>query len=235
MTGQPKPTGPELVEQLLQRPDNWELRLAAAATLAAEGRPGEAMAVLDAAPSPPGDESDLLQCAELYARTQPAKAVSLLHAWLQLHPDAPVVHLAMADTAFRLGDRDGAAAYYRRAIEIQPEYRDPDLEIRYGLAAPREPEPEPAAMAPNPVPASAPSPAPPRATLPRPTAVADASDPAATSASASASASSPGRSRRRASRPWSPMATAVLALTALGVFLTGWLIVALVLRSLLMG
>jgi len=222
MQGNPKLTGQELVDQLLRCPDNWELRLAAANTLTDEGRLGEAMALLDAAPSPPGDESDLLQCAELYVRTQPAKAVQLLHAWLQVHPEAPVVHLAMADTALRLGDRNGAAAYYLRAIELQPEYRDPDLEIRYGLVA--APNPESALPAPEPT-TPVPAPTPPLASLPRPAVV--SAEPSA--------AVAPNRPRRRTAASRSPMALGVMIVTALGVFLTGWLIVALLLRAMLLG
>ncbi|MBU6301106.1 MAG: tetratricopeptide repeat protein [Verrucomicrobia bacterium] len=128
-----KPNGQQLIERLLLDPENWELRLSAAATLAAEGRTGESITILDSAPNPPDSEPELLQCAEIFAQTQPAKAIQLLHDWLRDQPTSAIVHLAMADTAFRLGDMASAQAYYRRGIELQPVYRDPDLEVRYGL------------------------------------------------------------------------------------------------------
>jgi tetratricopeptide (TPR) repeat protein len=196
-----KPTGQQIIERLLRDPENWELRLSAAATLSAEGRAGEAVTILDSAPNPPDCEPELLQCAEIYAQTQPPKAVQLLHGWLQRYPHSAVVHLAMADTALRLGDHTGAQAYYQRAIELQPEYRDPDLETRYGLRAPQAPIQAPVATQP-------PAPQPAAQSLPEtPAPKSEAKTPAL--------------------GPW------ITAATAAGVFLLGWLLVALTLRAMI--
>jgi len=212
-----KPTSQQCIDRLLRHPENWELRLAAAAALSAEGRPGEAVTVLDSAPSPPDSEPELLQCAEIYAQTQPVKAVELLHGWLTMFPNAAVVHLAMADTALRLGDNRGAQAYYERAIQIQPEYRDPDLEIRYGVAVP------PVPIATRPVAAPAPAP-----TSPLP-----AANPVPTPVATEPPAEAKAPSARTKAPTGSPIGPLVTAATAVGVFLVGWLIVALVLRTML--
>jgi len=218
-----KPTGQQIIERLLRDPENWELRLAAAAALSAEGRPGEAVTLLDSAPSPPETEPETLQCAEIYAATQPIKAVNLLHGWLQTYPSAAIVHLAMADTALRLGDRTGAQAYYQRAIQLQPAYRDPDLELRYGLAAAQVPPPPQMAAAPaveaplapvTPVEAAPPAPL-----------------PAAPDVEETKSSSNPKKTGR--SKPAGPpaMEWVVTLGTAAGVFLVGWLCVVLALRA----
>ncbi len=204
-----KPTGQQIIERLLQAPENWELRLSAAATLSAEGRAGEAVSILDSAPNPPDCEPELLQCAEIYAQTQPAKAVQLLHAWLQRYPRSAVVHLAMADTALRLGDHAGAQAYYQRAIEIQPEYRDPDLETSYGLRAPQAPGHATVA-------APAQTHAPQAPAEPEPTVQ---SVPDMTTAEPVVRTPTLG--------PW------ITAAAATGTFLLGWLLVALTLRAMI--
>jgi len=116
-----KPTSQQCIERLLRHPDKLGDSTGRRRRLSAEGRPGEAVTVLDSAPNPPDSEPELLQCAEIYAQTKPVKAVELLHGWLTMFPNAAVVHLAMADTALRLGDNRGAQAYYERAIQIQPE------------------------------------------------------------------------------------------------------------------
>lgn len=216
-----KPTGQQIIERLLHHPDNWELRLAAAATLSAEGRPGEAVTILDSAPAPPDSEPELLQCAEIYAATQPIKAVNLLHGWLQTHPDAAIVHLAMADTALRLGDRTGAQAYYQRAIQLQPDYRDPDLEMRYGLAMAQVPPPPP------PRPVAAPASLPQAGTEPEP------ERPKVAEETQIPSPEPPPRKSPGRAKPQAVPAMEVLVTigTATGVFLLGWLCVALALRA----
>jgi tetratricopeptide (TPR) repeat protein len=217
------PTGQQIIERLLRDPENWELRLAAAAALSAEGRPGEAVTLLDSAPSPPETEPETLQCAEIYAATQPIKAVNLLHGWLQTYPSAAIVHLAMADTALRLGDRTGAQAYYQRAIQLQPAYRDPDLELRYGLAAAQVPPPPQMAAAPAVEPPLAPV-APVETAPPAPL-------PAAPDIEETKSSSNPKKTGR--SKPAGPpaMEWVVTLGTAAGVFLVGWLCVVLALRA----
>lgn len=192
-----KPTGQQTIERLLLDPDNWELRLSAAATLAAEGRAGESITILDSAPNPPETEPETLQCAEILAQTQPAKAVQLLHDWLQKHPTSAIAHLAMADTALRLGDQAAAQAYYQRGVELQPIYRDPDLETRYGLRSART----------------------------EPTSSAPPSETSAPETSPEAVARKP--SAERSLGPW------ITAATAIGVFLVGWLVVILAVRSLI--
>ena len=212
-----KPTGQQIIERLLRDPDNWELRLAAAATLSAEGRTGEAISILDSAPASPETEPELLQCAEIYAATQPVKAVNLLHGWLQTYPHSALVHLAMADTALRVGDRSGAQAYYQRAIQLKPEYRDPDLEVRYGLAAIQAPPP--------PIRPALPPSASPEASL---------ATPAGSGARESTEpppAVQPDKPKPPTRAPAASMGTLVTLGTAMGVFLLGGLCLALALRA----
>ena len=98
-----------------------------------EGRGGEAIALLDAAPEPPEYETHILKAAEIYSSVDPARAVPLLHAFLTECPDSALAHLAMAEAAGKMGDTVGATQYYQCALDINKAYRDPDFEAKYGI------------------------------------------------------------------------------------------------------
>ena len=123
----------DLVAILTDEPDNWDVRCKAAEMLSMEGRNGEAVALLDAAPSLPEFETHILKIAEIYSKTEPGKAVPLLHAFLKECPDSALGHLAMAEVAGKLGDSHGAGQYYACALDINKAYRDPDFEQKYGI------------------------------------------------------------------------------------------------------
>lgn len=94
---------------------------------------GEAVALLDAAPTPPEFEAHVLKAAEIYNKVQPAKAIPLLHAYLTKNPDSALAHLAMAETAAITNDLGSATQYYQCALELNKAYRDPDFEKKYGI------------------------------------------------------------------------------------------------------
>ncbi|MEM7014898.1 MAG: hypothetical protein AAF585_25845 [Verrucomicrobiota bacterium] len=129
----PESEAQDLISILTDEPENWDVRCKAAEMLSMEGRNGEAVALLDAAPNLPEFETHILKIAEIYSKTDPGKAIPLLHAFLKECPDSALGHLAMAEVAGKLGDSAGAAQYYECALDINKAYRDPDFEQKYGI------------------------------------------------------------------------------------------------------
>jgi len=128
-----------LLQRLADEPENWEVRTQAAEMLSFEGRLGEAVAILDAAPAPPEFERHVLKATEVYNKLDPTKAVPMLHTFLQENPHSAMVHMAMAETASKLGDFHGAGLYYNCAVKINPALRDPDFEEQFNVTL-EEPE-----------------------------------------------------------------------------------------------
>lgn len=123
-----------LLAHLQEDPDDWSLRARACDAMLVEGRLGEAVSLIDTAPSPPEVESHVLKAAEVYGMSQPGKAVPLLYSFLEANPGSALAHLAMSETAVKLGERSTAQSYYERAVELKPSYRDPEFEKRHGVA-----------------------------------------------------------------------------------------------------
>ncbi|MEM0969000.1 MAG: hypothetical protein AAGJ31_06610 [Verrucomicrobiota bacterium] len=147
-----------LLQQLNDAPDDWSLRTQACDSLIAEGRLGEAIGLIESAPSPPYYESHVLKSAEVYnLANQPAKALPLLQDFvLTKDPKSALSFLAIAESQAKLGNQSEAAKAYQAATELHPEYRDTALEVAYGItsaptpvaahkppSAPTEPDPAP--------------------------------------------------------------------------------------------
>lgn len=124
----------DLLAKVTEDPNDWEHRTQAAEALLDDGHPGEAIALLDAAPSPPEFDRHVLKAVEVYNKVDPTKSVQLLHDYLQENPQAALVHMAMAETAAMLGDFHGAGLYYNCAIQINPAYRDADFEEKFNVS-----------------------------------------------------------------------------------------------------
>lgn len=135
------PVAQALTEQLTEDPQNWDLRCRLAEQLAMEGRGAEAVTVLNLAEEPPEYEAQILKAAEIYSIVDPKQAVPLLHGFLTDCPDSAVGHLAMAETAAKLGDLPGATQYYEVALGLNKAYRDPDFEEKYGIELENAPLP----------------------------------------------------------------------------------------------
>ncbi|MEM1294316.1 MAG: hypothetical protein AAGH89_03055 [Verrucomicrobiota bacterium] len=135
------PVAQALTEQLSEEPQNWDLRCRLAEQLVMEGRGAEAVTVLDSADEPPEYEAQILKAAEIYSQIDPKQAVPLLHGFLTDCPESAVGHLAMAETAAKLGDLPGATQYYEVALGLNKAYRDPDFEEKYGIKLENAPLP----------------------------------------------------------------------------------------------
>jgi len=128
-----------LLRHLSEEPDDWSLRARVCDVLVLEGRQGEAIGLLESAPNPPQYEPHVLKAAEVYTRSDPEKAVPLLHDFLQRNPFSPMGHMAMAEVAVKLDQVDTARVYYERAVALNPNYRDPDFERKHDLSPPSNP------------------------------------------------------------------------------------------------
>ena len=233
-----------LLNQLVDQPENWENRSEAAEMLSMEGRDGEAIALLDAAPALPYYEPHALKAAEIYSKVDASKAVPVLHGFLQNHPNSALGHLAMAETAAKLGDLRGATQYYERALEINKIYRDPDFEAKYGIVLADAPPAFTAKTATVPwASADEHQPASMKDTTSLPTA-ADPVEPEPAAVEPSQSTQSPpedvmdrprrssrGRNKRRS--PAKKGNWMITALVATGVFCLSWLLLLLTLQSML--
>lgn len=151
------PVAQALTQQLSEDPQNWDLRCRLAEQLVMEGRGAEAVTVLNSADEPPEYEAQILKAAEIYSQVDPKQAVPLLHGFLTAVPDSAVGHLAMAETAAKLGDLPGATQYYEIALGLNKAYRDPDFEDKYGIKLENAPLPMTAKTATVPLEAAQPT------------------------------------------------------------------------------
>ncbi len=188
-----------LLQLLQEDPEDWNLRIQACHALMEKGRSGEALGLLEAAELPSDTEKCVLDAADLYRKVRPAKAVEVLSNYLQAHPDSPLAHLAMVDAALVLKEEGRAREYYQRAIELEPGFRDPQMEVRLGLR-----EEEAPAL---------------------PSAVEEEGETRGAGPEA-------GKGRRKKGKI-SPWALAISLISALTVFVLGWLVFVLILWSLL--
>lgn len=124
-----------LLSLLQEEPEDWSLRARICDEMLLEGRLGEAIGLIETAPAPPEFEAHVLKAAEIYAVSQPDKAVPLLYRYLQANPSSALAHLAMAETAAKLGQLSSAQSYYRQAVALNPAYRDPGFERQHGIQA----------------------------------------------------------------------------------------------------
>ncbi|MFT5470914.1 MAG: tetratricopeptide (TPR) repeat protein [Verrucomicrobiales bacterium] len=203
----------DLIDSLTDEPENWDVRCKAAEILSMEGRNGEAVALLDAAPNLPEFETHILKIAEIYSKTEPGKAVPLLHAFLQECRDSALGHLAMAEVAGKLGDTHGAGQYYACALEINKAYRDPDFETKYGIKLGDLPPPMTAKTESVPLPGE------------------EASTKTAAGGSAAADGEDSSASGRRAKKSGRGGSWIIATLTAIGVFVICWLVLLAIIRS----
>ncbi len=227
------PVAQALTKQLTEEPDNWDVRCRLAEQLVMEGRRAEAVTVLDAAEDLPQYEDHILKAAEIYASHDPKRAVPLLHAFLTECPDNALGHLAMADTAGKLGDITGATQYYEVALRLNKAYRDPDFEDKYGIVVENAPPALTAKTATVPLGVEAKdsestepladTEPPEVAHLPKPKAVEVGGEEEAEATKATGRKSKEGKG----------FGCAVMALTAIGVFLLGWLITIFVMKGML--
>lgn len=130
---QEQPTIQDLLAELQEDPEDWSLRARICDLMLLEGRVGEADSLIETAPTPPDQELYILKAAEVFTASQPQKAVPLLYGYLQINPTSALAHLAMAEAAAKLGQFSSAQQYYERAVELNPGYRDPDFEQKYGM------------------------------------------------------------------------------------------------------
>lgn len=204
----------DLIAILTDEPENWDVRCKAAELLSMEGRNGEAVSLLDAAPNLPEFETHILKIAEIYSKTDPGKAVPLLHAFLEECSDSALGHLAMAEVAGKLGDTHGAAQYYSCALEINKAYRDPDFETKYKIKLDDLPPPMTAKTESVPLPGE------------------EAGSKSGKSGSLAA-AGDEGESsgRRRSKKSGRGGSWIVAALTAVGVFVICWLVLLAIINS----
>jgi hypothetical protein len=175
--------------------------------------------LLDAAPNDPEFETHVLKAAEIYNKSDPAKAVPLIHRYLHKNPDSALAHLAMAESAGILGDIRGATQYYQCAVELNRAYRDPDFEEKYGIELDNAPTPLTAKTETVPV-----------ALLKKEMSAREATQPVPTGSSIPAKKRS---SRAETSASGNAAGWVAMILVALGVFVLCWLVLILVLQFML--
>tara|TARA_R110002096_G_scaffold24760_28_gene78066 strand:- start:918 stop:1652 length:735 start_codon:yes stop_codon:yes gene_type:complete len=240
------PAAQALTQQLSEDPYNWDLRCRLAEQLAMEGRGAEAVTVLDSAEEEPVYEAQILKAAEIYSMVDPQQAVPLLHGFLTDCPDSAVGHLAMAETAAKLGDIPGATQYYEVALGLNKAYRDPDFENKYGITVENAPRPMTAKTATVPLEAtqsaSGGKPAETKAiedtdAPPMPKGVQPSRSRNNQTQSGDESGddgeSSPSRQTGRTRKSIGGFGCLVMSLTAVGVFLLGWLVTIFVVKAML--
>lgn len=108
---------------LVKNPDHPAAIMKCAEVLAARGRIGEALTLLESAVARLPANADLLNAlAVLYGRQQrfPA-ALRLLTSALQTAPEDPVTWLNLGVCLEASGDKKGAEAAYRQAVLLQPD------------------------------------------------------------------------------------------------------------------
>jgi tetratricopeptide (TPR) repeat protein len=120
-------------EMLAYYPDDWDTRCDLIDTLMLRGDLDQAVQLIEEAPAMPEEDSYLYKMVEVYMKTSPYTAITLLNGLLARNAEDPKANLAIADVYLSMGNAAKARDHYRRALDRQPEFRDRLMERRMGV------------------------------------------------------------------------------------------------------
>lgn len=114
-------------------PDDWDTRCDLIDSLMRRGDFDQAAQVIEDAPAMPHEDSYIYRMVEVYMKTRPYTAITHLNRFLARNADDPKANLAIADVYLSMGNAARARGHYRRALDLQPEFRDRLMERRMGI------------------------------------------------------------------------------------------------------